>query len=1523
MEMPLSQCRSFFDSLHLPAPMDEATAVVLGEIRSRLRYLEEVGLGYLTLNRQSRTLSGGEVQRINLTTALGTSLVNTLFVLDEPSIGLHSRDIGRLIGILHRLRDAGNTLLVVEHDPEVIRAADLVLDLGPRAGEGGGEIVFYGTPLRLLREGDSLTGEYLRGEREVVPGDSGEDSRTARSGAESGEELETSGAERPEPYAGRGALRILGAAEHNLKEINVDLPLGRLVAVTGVSGSGKSTLIQDVCYYGLRKLYGKPVEQPGAQRGILGSDQIDDVVLVDQSPIGKTTRSNPASYVGAFDSIRSLFSREPLAKARGYTPGTFSFNSPKGRCPTCGGSGFEHVEMQFLSDVYLRCPDCNGSRYRPEVLEIRVQPTNPEARRDTEDKSIAEVLEMSVNEAIRFFGGSREVLLALAPLVDVGLGYIALGQPLPTLSGGEAQRLKLAGYLAESRKRKKKGPGHQLFLFDEPTTGLHFDDIAVLLTAFRSLIEAGHSVAVIEHNLDVIAAADWIIDLGPEGGEDGGQLLFSGTPAELHAHGEGYTAEALRKRAGLYAPAAGADAEAPAEEAAERTAYSVAEGAADSAAECTAYSAGGAGATAAPFEGESAASGEIRAAGSGGSGSAASSRAITVRGAREHNLRNIDLTVPRESFTVITGVSGSGKSTVAFDILFAEGQRRYLESLNAYARQFVQPASRPEVDGVTGVPPTVAIEQRTSRGGWKSTVATVTEIHHFLRLLFVRLGTQYCPDCDVPITPQTRGQIQAAVMKEYRGTTVEICAPLITARKGLYKELAAWAAKKGYPAMRVDGELHATSSWPRLDRYREHTILLPLGRLTVSPAKEKQLDGLLAEALRLGGETVHLIPMDDDGGNAAGEAVIYSTARACPQCSRSFEELDPRLFSYNSPHGWCPVCRGTGRAEDDELLEDAQDAGNAEEHPQGEEEELCSACGGTRLRPEARAVRLHGEPVAWYTSMSVNEAAGFFAGYAPGGREGEIARDVIAELRSRLAFLEEVGLSYLTLDRSAPTLSGGEAQRIRLAGQLGSNLRGVCYILDEPTIGLHHRDNRMLMNTLKGLKEKGNTVLVVEHDEDTIRSSERVIDLGPGGGVQGGEVIFSGSVPELLQDGRSATGRLLRSPLPHPLLLPQNPPDREHRLLVKGAALHNLKDIDVDFPLGTLICVTGVSGSGKSTLARDILYRSVRGLLAARRPAGRKRSARGFRSRSAADTGGSDAGELALRGCSGIEGWEQLSRALEVDQTPIGKTPRSCPATYVGFWDKVRALFAETPEAKVRGYSLSRFSFNVSGGRCEECGGQGMKRIEMNFLPDVRVPCEVCGGTRFNRETLEVEYKGKNIAEVLQMNVAEAEEFFRAVPSVHRPLSLLKEIGLGYLTLGQQSPTLSGGEAQRLKLVTELSKAVRKNDEVAVTSKPTLYILDEPTVGLHMADVENLVRVLRKLSDAGNTVVVIEHNLDVIAEADHIIDLGPEGGDEGGRLVAAGSPFEVAEQREASYTAEVLHDFLAERSSSDAADEEK
>jgi len=1495
MLLPIERIRRFFDDITLPsALLDDALKLLLAEVRTRLKYLCDVGLGYLTLDRQSRTLSGGEVQRINLTTALGTSLTKTLFVLDEPSIGLHPRDLNRIVEAMHRLRDAGNTLVVVEHDPSVMLAADRLIDMGPGPGERGGTIIYDGTP-DAIRSAGTLTGEYLGGRKHVA--DAAHWARRA--------------VDKDTPR-----LVLEGARQHNLRDVTVDVPLQRLVCVTGVSGSGKSTLIQDVLYPALARQLGKATESPGAHRSLTGVEQISDAVFVDQSPIGKTTRSNPASYVGAFDEIRKLFAKAPLALQRGYGAGVFSFNSGDGRCPTCGGSGFEHIEMQFLSDVYLRCPDCDGSRYRPEVLEVKIE-------REGRMLSIADVLELTVHEAVNVFAADGEVLRVLQPIVDVGLEYVKLGQPVPTLSGGEAQRLKLAGFLAEtSQARAARGSTKavpaRLFMFDEPTTGLHFDDIAKLMQAFGKLLAGGHSLIVIEHNLDVIRAADWLIDLGPEGGDGGGLVVCAGTPDEVKQCADSHTGAALLQ----YDAALGQAVEPT--EAAEK---------AEAAEQGT------------PLQTRLNAARARRAV--------EGEDVVRIVNAREHNLKALDVDIPHGKFNVITGVSGSGKSTLAFDILFHEGQRRYLESLNAYARSIVQPAGRPEVDAVYGIPPTVAIEQRLSRGGRKSTVATTSEVWHFLRLLYVKLGIQHCVHDGAPVTSQSVESILAQLMRDHKGQHVGLLAPLVVNRKGVYTDLAKWAKARGNTHLRVDGEFVPVDPWPKLDRFREHTIELPVGDIVVSADKEAELRRLLDDTLEVGKGVMHLLaPLDGlehamtrNGPTAhLGEVKVLSVKRACPVCGTSYPELDPRMFSYNSKHGWCTTCVGTGlaltreqrAAYDDTVLVDdnrgrEQTLPSDEQEPEGVGTEPCPDCHGTRLNESARAVTFDSTAIVDVAQWTVSETREWIDSLELSGRDAEIARDVVSEIGSRLQFLEEVGLGYLSLDRAAPSLSGGEAQRIRLAAQLGSNLQGVCYVLDEPTIGLHPRDNQILLNALRKLGDKGNTLVVVEHDEDTIRRADHIIDIGPGAGKRGGTLVAQGRVGDLSAQSDSLTGQFLAQPIQHPLQArrPVAVPTRraeavpEKWLTVHGATLHNLRDVTVGVPLGRLVAITGVSGSGKSTLARDVLMtnlldavgRSVLSSPAVRRArkAAQSETAPAANRRSSVLARSAPRPSLnvthAWQGCESISGYEPIDRVLEVDQTPIGKTPRSCPATYIGVWDTIRRLFADTLEARARGYTASRFSFNTGDGRCPACEGQGVRTIGMSFLPDVKVPCDVCHGQRFNPETLAVTWRGKNIGDVLTMEIDEAVDFFASMSNIAHPLQLMKDVGLGYLTLGQPSPTLSGGEAQRIKLVTELSKVRDDITRRGQKAPHTLYVLDEPTVGLHMADVAKLIRVLHRLADAGHSVVVIEHDLDVIAEADWIIDLGPEGGVGGGSIVASTDP-EGLVRVAASHTGQALKPVL-------------
>ncbi len=1379
-ELPIDRAYRFFTEYEPPAGMAKATDLLLSEIRSRLQYLVDVGVGYLTLDRQSRTLSGGEVQRVDLARALGSSLVNTLYVLDEPSIGLHPRDIARLTKVLRGLRSRGNTVVVVEHDRDIICAADNIVDLGPGPGEAGGRVVFAGPAGELRRCGRSITAQYISGRKSVpVP-------KRRRL---------------PQPDK---RLRVIGAAEHNLQGIDVNIPLGLFVAVTGVSGSGKSTLVHDILYQWAQKWRGVTGVKPGRCVSVDGLGWVSDVVLVDQSAVPRTPTSNPATYVKAFGPIRERFGATEAAQRMGLRPSAFSFNSPLGRCEMCDGAGAEKVEMQFLSDVYIPCPQCGGRRFRDEILRVRYR-----------GNSIADVLDMTVTEALSFFEGDRRIATALASLEQVGLGYIRLGQPASTLSGGELQRLKLAAHLPREFRGHNthfRGRSHSrspeqaaeneycvpgiLLLFDEPTTGLHADDVRVLVGVLQRLTDAGHSVVVIEHNLDVIKCADHVIDLGPEGGDEGGRIVCEGPPEAIAECADSHTGKHLR--AALRLPGGKRTCIRRRRATARRT----------------------------------------------------RDGAIRITSARQHNLKSIDVSIPRGQLVAVTGVSGSGKSTLAFDILFAEGQRRYLDSVSAYARQYISQLPRPDVDLVSGIPPAVAVEQRISRGGRKSTVATMTEIYHFLRLLFARLGTQYCPDCGVRIQPQSPTQILNRLLADHRGAETTFFAPLIQARKGYHTEAFEWAAKKGFELLRVDGRRRRASPIPRLDRYREHSIEAVVGRLRITRRARQQVRDLVLRALGVGDGV--LIASSKQRGD-----VIYSTERACPACGRSFPEPDPRMFSFNSPHGACAQCGGLGVPRLDDDADGAR--------------RTCPACDGLRLKPESLAFRVSGRTIAQFTALTVEGLEAALGKLRYPARKRDVARPLVAEIRSRLQFLQRLGLSYLTLDRSGDTLAGGEAQRIRLAAQLGSTLRGVCYVVDEPTIGLHPRDGRLLVNTLCKLRDQGNTVVVVEHDEYTIRSADHVIDLGPGAGVKGGRVVATGKPTELHRSARSVTGRCLKRPLRHPWREKRRDVGANGRLRIIGASEHNLKNITVDIPLATLTCVTGVSGSGKSSLVTDVLYKGLRSRLSkAEVHAGRHRGMRGF---------------------------EALDRTLQVDQSPIGRTPRSTVATYVKVMDELRRVFALTPEARVRGYGPSRFSFNVRYGRCSKCTGQGRLKIEMNFLPDVYVTCDECEGRRYNPDTLAVTFKGKSVADVLAMTVEEAAEFFDAIPRLQRRLQMLRDIGLGYLTLGQTSPTLSGGEAQRIKLVAELAKA---------GAQRTLYVLEEPTTGLHTADVADLIRVLHRLVERGDTVVVVEHNLDVIAEADYIIDLGPEGGAGGGRVVATGSPEEVAATKNGSHTARFL-----------------
>ncbi len=1361
--------------------------------------------------------------------------MNTLFVMDEPSVGLHPRDVGHLVRVMHDLRDKGNTLLVVEHEEAIIRSSDHIIDIGPGRGERGGELVYSGVLDGMVLRGKSLTADYLNG-RKVIPVPKSRRKSTA-------------------------SIRINGAWEHNLKNLDVEIPLGLFNCVTGVSGSGKSTLIHEVLYRNLLQAKGQPSEQePGACKSVTGAHRIGDVVMVDQSMLARTPRSTPILYLGLYDRVRELFAAQPEAMAQGLTASAFSFNSGSGRCERCSGTGFEKIEMQFLSDLFVRCAECEGRRFQPHVLRVKLH-----------EQSIHDILQLTVHEAIQFFaqiGEMEKLSTPLDVLDEVGLGYLRLGQPLNTLSGGESQRLKLVRHLADESAGAKQNGSHRgnLLIFDEPTTGLHFDDVAMLVKLFQRLVEAGNTIIVIEHNLEVIKCADWVIDLGPEAGNEGGKLVAAGTPEAVARIDASHTGKFLRDTLSSARVSRVGRGISP------RTTNGVYH---DEDEIISLRAAEGPLAETRPLRGRE--------------------NAIRIHGAREHNLKNISLDIPRDKMVIITGLSGSGKSTVAFDILFAEGQRRFLDSMSPYARQFVEQLEKPDVDLVEGVPPSVAIEQRVTRGGGKSTVATVTEVYHFLRLLFAKTGTQFCPDCDLPVEKQSLAAIVKQLETAVKRGPLRVLAPLVKARKGFHTDVARWAERQGFDTLFVDGELLPISQFRKLERFKEHTIDVVVGAIDAKRVLKAR--NLVQRALDIGRGTAHLL----DGKH---RVTVMSTEMSCPGCGRAFEELDPRLFSFNSPHGACEECGGFGEiwnrakqtgTEDtgDSVLENELAAERESEWIDEEEAVPCPACHGSRLNPIARHVRLQNQTIDNFTAHSAGEALELIGKLRFRGNQKTVADDLVPEISQRLKFMENVGLGYLALGRSAKTLSGGESQRIRLAAQLGSNLRGVLYVLDEPTIGLHPRDNVRLLETLTALREKGNSLVIVEHDEETMRRADHIIDLGPGAGMHGGEVVVQGTLREIEKHQGSETGRCLRSPMCHPTRKTRRSlGEVEQWIEITGAHAHNLKNVDARFPVGRLSVITGISGSGKSTLMRSVLLPAVKERLKKER--GKQR-------------------ELFAT----ITGAESFETVYEVDQSPIGKTSRSTPATYIKVFDEIRKLYGQLPVSRVRGYTASRFSFNAEGGRCETCSGQGAIKLEMSFLPSSYVPCEDCGGRRYNPQTLEVLYNEKSIGDVMEMTIEQAAEFFATNQKIARPLSLLVDTGLGYLKMGQPSPTLSGGEAQRLKLATELTRGIGRaqNERLRKMRKPksTLYLLEEPTIGLHMADVELLLKVLHRLVDEGNTVIVIEHNLSIIAEADYLVDIGPEAGADGGEIVATGTPEEVANSR-ISRTAPFLREVLKVKS---------
>ena len=1505
--LPISDAAVFLERLELDDTGQFIAGEAIKEIRGRLGFLLRCGLDYLSLDRSAPTLSGGESQRIRLAGQIGCGLVGVVYILDEPSIGLHSRDNQMLLDSLCDLRDQGNTVIVVEHDEETMRAADHIVDFGPGPGIRGGEVVVEGSLNKVLKHKRSITGAYLSGKLSIpIP--------TERR------------------KSGKQKLKVVGARRNNLKNIDVTLPLAQFICVTGVSGSGKSSLVNDILWPVLNRDLNGGKGSPGQHKRVNGLHHLDKAIDINQSPIGRTPRSNPATYVKVFDQIRNLFTMLPESKIRGYKPGRFSFNVDGGRCEACEGYGSNKLEMDFLADIWVTCPVCAGHRFSRETLEVKYKKA-----------SIADVLEMDVQEALEHFGNVPKIQKLVKALHDVGLDYIKLGQPSPTLSGGEAQRIKLA------RELGKRSTGKTIYILDEPTTGLHFADISKLLEVLHGFVEDGNTVLVVEHNLDVIKTADWVIDLGPEGGAGGGQIVAAGPPEEIAANPDSYTGRAL---APLFGASGGFK---PPDPSRDRTRSN---------------------------------GGTIR--GLTPPARQSSTRDIVVRGAAQHNLQQIDVNIPRDKMSVFCGPSGSGKSSLAMDTLYAEGQRRYVESLSAYARQFLGQMPKPRVEHIHGLSPAIAIEQKTTNTTPRSTVGTVTEIYDYLRILFARLGKRYCPDCHIPIETQTTDQVIDNILALAAGTKLVLLAPQEVEVGQKYERLWERLKADGFLRVRVNGIICRLEDVPQMDRRRKHNVEVVIDRITVNRRSRSRIADSVEAALTLGHGVMFVAHCDDSRPEDEWQVDPYSLHFSCRQCHRSFEELTPNHFSFNSPLGWCESCEGLGieygtnlssliSHERATLLNDAvaawpsvadsplfrrmlhsmadqfgipldvpfnqldsvhrrmvlygtgerwiklkssvesresrdKKAKNRKVIPQSVHrmsfqykglypaideasrvsyvhrrqlyelvgETACSTCDGSRLRDDAGAVRFRGKTLAQVCDLPLDDALVFLKSIRLKGDDRKVAGDLLDEATSRLSFLVDVGLHYLSLSRTLPSLSGGESQRIRLAGQIGRALTGVLYVLDEPTIGLHPRDNGRLLSALTKLRDLGNTLVLVEHDREVLNAADRLFDFGPGAGRFGGTLVGQGTPKQLQKKKQSLTGQYLadKREIPVPTTrrmeietasggckppdendesIPNNPPGGGWLELL-GARQNNLRDVDLKIPLGTFTCITGVSGSGKSSLIEDTLARVIA-----------KRLHR------ANETPGPF---VELRGI------EKINKVIVVDQQPLGSTPASNPATYTGVFDHIRDLFTRLPEAKVRGYRPVRFSFNRSGGRCDDCEGNGQRCIEMHFLPDVWVECETCRGKRYNTETLAVRYRGKSIADVLEMSIGEAHKLFENIPKIRRYLATLCAIGLDYLTLGQSAPTLSGGEAQRVKLAAELARP---------NTGRTLYLLDEPTTGLHFDDIDKLLKVLNSLVELGSTVVVIEHNLDVIKTADWIIDIGPEAGDEGGSIVAAGTPEQIVE----------------------------
>jgi len=1436
----------FFDNLQLKEEESFIAKDLILEIKKKLNFLINVGLHYLTLDRISPSLSSGELQRVKLASQIGSNLSGTTYILDEPSIGLHPYDHNKLIQTMIALKNAKNTVIVVEHDKDTIEAADTIVDIGPKAGKEGGEIIAKGKIEDIINSKRSLTGRYLSGEYKISK-------------------------YKKRKISDQKQLSLLNCTCNNLKNVDLTIFLNTFTCITGVSGSGKSSLISDTLYPAVFNNLQNSNMDCGKHDKIIGIENIDKVIFTDQSPIGKTIRSNPATYTKLFDDIRCLFSQLPKSKMKGFTPSFFSFNIKEGACKYCKGLGKTKIDMDFMQDVYNTCHECKGKRFSKEILSVHYK-----------DKNIFDILQMDIEEAFHFFNAIPHIRHKLKILNEVGLGYLQLGQSATTLSGGEAQRIKLAKELIRPPK------GHTLYILDEPTTGLHFYDIEKLIKILQHLVDQHNTVIVIEHNMDLVKTADWIIDLGPKAGLDGGKILFSKTVEDM-IKTTSNTAKALKKTFSKK-----------------------------------------------PLRSKT----KLKKA---KSKKKIFAKNLVIKNASQNNLKNISLEIPHNKISIFTGPSGSGKTSLAFDTIYQEGQNRYLESLSTYSRQFFKKTKKPSVEKIENLFPPIAIEQKSHLLNPRSTIGTMTEVYDYLRILYANLGVAFCPKTNEIIKTITPDYVVNNIQQLKENTKIYILSPLNLKSNETFLDLIAKFSMLGFLKIRLNKKYYnLDDNNIAYDENLKNEIELVVDRLKISAdIKPRLLEAINIASTFSDGKII--IDIDEK------KDLFFNLSFASEKSGISYPEISYLTFSFNSEKGMCLDCQGLGYLYGLDIMNIIHDKKAAildllyiffEE---GEidfvcqifknlnidintslnaldkiklnlflngvekdifyngvsyrwkglnatiaemakhstknikevllplmEKRVCQSCQGKRLNSLARNVKINNLSITDLCSYPIDKAYDFLNLINLDEKNFNFLSDTLNHIKKSLKFLIEIGLNYLSLDRSAPTLSSGEIQRIKLAKQLSSYLTSCIYILDEPTIGLHPHNTYLLSKALKQLKDLGNTLIIVEHDKSLIKQADYIFDFGPKAGKAGGKVLAHGTYREILNNPKSLTAEYLSKKKSIPVPLKRRDISNKS-LKISNAILHNLKNISVSIPLNAITCITGVSGSGKSSLIFDIV---------------KKAAATGIRNKQ----------DLVDLGYAKVDGLNNFSSIISLDQNPTHQTARADVGTFSEIMPLIRQIYANLLSSKTKGLKPRHFSYNHISGMCKTCYGLGYKKINLQYLPSVIMTCDACNGYRLNPISLEISYKNKNIGQILELTIEEAKMLFEPFSRITKKLNIFSQVGLDYLTLGQELNTLSGGEMQRLRLVKELCKK---------RSNSTLYLFDEPTTGLHFIDIENLLKIFHKLADKKNTLIIIEHNLDLISNADYIIDIGKDAGEKGGSIIAKGTPEEIIKNK-ISYTAKYL-----------------